>query len=267
MSKFYDNMRIVFQKNVPNDQKKKKSVGFLGQRLRERERERERECEPSRWHATPHLRRPAVHARLAGKHASISNATGARSRLNFHRGSPLRERRLRMDGPHGPPDPTQSQILTTSSSPTSRLVSPPAPRQLRTCPMLLCPMLRALAGLKTPSVWRFFCRKFVPKCFGKFVIIQGLAFDYIWSLDLRVPKRTMNLKGCSNISGTAHSANAVLGPPSGLPPARLFHATIDRFLSCPWAPPLEPGRGAGEVTGGRLADLHSALQGSSGRSC
>ena len=224
--------------------------------------------EPSRWHATPHLRRPAVHARLAGKHASISNATGARSRLNFHRGSPLRERRLRMDGPHGPPDPTQSQILTTSSSPTSRLVSPPAPRQLRTCPMLLCPMLRALAGLKTPSVWRFFLPEIsVPKCFGKFVKIQGLAFDYIWSLDLRVPKRTMNLKGCSNISGTAHSANAVLGPPSGLPPARLFHATIDRFLSCPWAPPLEPGRGAGEVTGGRLADLHSALQGSSGRSC
>ena len=43
MSKFYDNMRIVFQKNVPNDQKKKKSVGFLGQRLREIERERERE--------------------------------------------------------------------------------------------------------------------------------------------------------------------------------------------------------------------------------
>ena len=227
--------------------------------MRERERER-----ASRWHATPHLRRP-------------SSCTPCETRFHQqrHRGpislgppsrSPLRER-IRMDGPHGPPDPTQSQILTTSSSPL-RLVSPPAPRQLRTCPMLLCPMLRALAGLKTPSVWRFFLPEIsVPKCFGKFVKIQGLAFDYIWSLDLRVPKRTMNLKGCSNISGTAHSANAVLGPPSGLPPARLFHATIDRFLSCPWAPPLEPGRGAGEVTGGRLADLHSALQGSSGRSC
>ena len=95
---------------------------------------------------------------------------------------------------------------------------------------------------------------FRPEMFRKFVKIQGLAFDYIWSLDLRVPKRTMNLKGCSNISGTAHSANAVLGPPAGLPPARLFHAppTSSRFLSCPWAPPLEPGRGAGEVTGGRL---------------
>ena len=33
-------------------------------------------------------------------------------------------------------------------------------------------------------------------------------------------------KRCSkNFSGTAHSANAVLGPPAGLPPARLFHAT------------------------------------------
>ena len=30
-------------------------------------------------------------------------------------------------------------------------------------------------------------------------------------------------KRCSkNFSGTAHSANAVLGPPAGLPPARLF---------------------------------------------
>ena len=73
-----------------------------------------------------------------------------------------------MDGPHGPPDPTQSQILTTSSSPTSRLVSPPAPRQLRPLPDALvsdasCP----LAGLKTPSVWRFFWPEIsVQKCFG-----------------------------------------------------------------------------------------------------
>ena len=152
--------------------------------------------------------------------------------MNFHRGSPLRERRLRMDGPHGPPDPTQSQILTTSSSPTSRLVSPPAPRQLRTCPMLLCPMLRALAGLKTPSVWRFFLPEIsVPKCFGKFVKIQGLAFDYIWSLDLRVPKRTMNLKGCSNISGTAHSANAVLGASRWAPPRPTFPPATSNLLS------------------------------------
>ena len=74
-----------------------------------------------------------------------------------------------MDGPHGPPDPTQSQILTTSSSPTSRLVSPPAPRQLRPLPDALVShrMLRALAGLKTPSVWRFFWPEIsVQKCFG-----------------------------------------------------------------------------------------------------
>ena len=68
-----------------------------------------------------------------------------------------------MDGSHGPPDPTQSQILPDF---TSRLASrassaahvPDALVSDASCP---------LAGLKTPSVWRFFWPEIsVQKCFG-----------------------------------------------------------------------------------------------------